>query len=52
MPPGRLSRGQQKRPLSNSYKRFGLCDSLATKRELRGSGPLKASQGTFALGTH
>jgi hypothetical protein len=24
----------------------------ATKRELRGSGPLKAGRGTFALGTH
>jgi hypothetical protein len=31
VPPGRLSRGQQKRPLSNSYKRFGLCDSLRGK---------------------
>src|ERR1019366_5904635 len=29
-----------------------LAPQRATKRELRGSGPFKASRGTFALGTH
>jgi hypothetical protein len=35
VPPGPLSRGQRNRPLSDSYNRFGLCDSLVAKRSRR-----------------
>ena len=33
MPPGPLSRGQHKRVLSDSYKRFALCDSLVPQQQ-------------------
>jgi hypothetical protein len=36
-PPEALSRGHRKPPLSNSYRRFGLCDSLGA-RQRRGTG--------------
>ncbi len=47
-PPEPLSRGQQKQPLSNSYKGFGLCDGLRRKEQRAGLCGLPTPQRPYA----